>query len=189
MGLPNYITLLRLFLVPVLGYFYLTGHFDWAMGILIVAGISDVLDGALARYLKQSTKLGTLLDPAGDKLLMAVSFFALAWMGRIPFWLFALVLGRDVYIVLGVLLLKWICKRLYVEPTILSKLNTFFQLSLLFFCTLHAIFEVNWSNTSLSWFYLSEQGLKVTIWFAALFTVLSGLQYTWIGIQVYRKKI
>lgn len=189
MGIPNYITLTRLFLVPVLAYCYLRGRFDWAMGVLFIAGVSDVLDGALARYLKQKTKLGTLLDPAGDKLLMAVSFFTLAWIGKIPFWLFILVLGRDLYIVCGVLLLKWICKRLYVEPTLLSKLNTFFQLSLLFFCTLHATLEKNWDNSPLNWLYWSEKTFELTVLLAAFFTVLSGLQYTWIGVQVYRARI
>src|ERR1700693_6660832 len=92
---PNQLTFLRLAFLPV---FIITIHYErygWAMAILIVAGLTDALDGLLARGLDQRTPLGAYLDPIADKLLMSSSFFVLALKGKIGWWLAILVLGRD----------------------------------------------------------------------------------------------
>src|SRR5215813_2402970 len=104
-GLPNTITLTRFFVIPLIPYFYLTHQQGWALLMLCYAGFSDLLDGALARFMGQRSKLGAILDPAADKTLMFVSFLTLGWVRQLPLWLVFLVIVRDVYIVMGVWIL------------------------------------------------------------------------------------
>ncbi len=188
MGLPNYITLSRFLLIPVIFYFYLQERYDISLLLLILAGGSDLLDGMLARFLKQRTKLGTILDPAADKILMFVLFILFTWFGKIPRWLTAIVIARDVYIVLGVLYLKVVCKKFYVRPTYISKLNTFFQISVLFFCLFYSYLKSNtlWGESYES---LVQSVFHISIALAAIFTAASGLQYTLVGIAIFRGKL
>src|SRR5208282_6948962 len=93
---PNQLTFLRLGFLPFFIIAILYSHFKWALAILILAGLTDGLDGLLARGLNQKTPLGAYLDPIADKLLLSSSYFVLALKARIPWWLTILVLGRDV---------------------------------------------------------------------------------------------
>ena len=98
---PNQLTFLRLAFLP---FFIIAIHYeryDWALGILMVAGVSDGLDGLLARGLNQRTPLGAYLDPIADKLLLSSSYFVLALKGKIAWWLAILVLGRDVLLLVA----------------------------------------------------------------------------------------
>lgn len=188
MGFPNYITLSRFLLIPVITYFYLHQRYDLSLLFLLLAGLSDLVDGGLARFLKQRTKLGTILDPAADKILMFVLFILFTWFGKIPKWLTTMVIARDVYIVLGVFYLKVICKKFYVRPTYISKLNTFFQIAVLFLCLFYSYLQTNvsWGENYEPFVQMSFQ---VSIALAAIFTIASGLQYTLIGVAIFKGKL
>ncbi|MFO1518865.1 MAG: CDP-alcohol phosphatidyltransferase family protein [bacterium] len=189
LGLPNIITLTRLIAIPFISYFYLVEQYDWALYLLMYAGFSDLLDGGLARFMKQRTKLGAILDPAADKILMFVMFITLAWARQIPFWLMLLVFLRDLYIVTGVFILKFRYKKVYIRPTYVSKMTTFFQLSLLFFCLLLSylpIFPFGWGKALSPWVLTAYQA---SFLLTVIFTVASGIHYTLVGIALYRGKL
>ena len=94
--LPNALSALRLALVPVFFWLVLTHRDGWALAVLMVAGWSDYFDGVLARRWNQVSRLGQLLDPAADRLYILATLIGLAWRGVVPWWLLALVVGRDV---------------------------------------------------------------------------------------------
>lgn len=100
---PNIISMMRIVLIGVFGWLIIAGHDLWAIGALVVAGVSDFVDGYLARKWNQMTHLGRVLDPAADRMLTIVVVLALAVRGVIPWWLVAILLARDV--VMGVALL------------------------------------------------------------------------------------
>src|SRR5467141_2666152 len=93
---PNQITFLRLGFLPVFLILIAYDHYRWALLVLVIAGLSDGIDGLLARSLNQKTALGAYLDPIADKLLLSSSFVVLAFNGKIRWWLATLVLSRDV---------------------------------------------------------------------------------------------
>jgi cardiolipin synthase len=99
MSLPNVLTVIRLMLVPVVGYLLLTGRFGVAGAVFAVAALTDALDGWLARRLNQITRLGQLLDPIADKALVNTVMVASAMLGLLPFWFALLVLVRDVLVI------------------------------------------------------------------------------------------
>src|ERR1700733_1984161 len=98
---PNQLTFLRLGFLPFFIIALYSDRYDWALAILIAAGLSDGLDGLLARGLNQKTALGAYLDPIADKLMMSSSYLALALKGRITWWLAIMVLGRDVLLLIA----------------------------------------------------------------------------------------
>ena len=103
--LPNVLSLFRLVLVPVFLVFLVQGEDAWALLVLIVASATDFLDGFLARRLGQVSRLGQLLDPAADRLYIFAALIGLAWRDLVPWWIFLVVVGRDVFLlVLGVIL-------------------------------------------------------------------------------------
>lgn len=101
--IPNVISMVRLLLVPVFGVLIATGEDGWAVVVLAVSGASDWLDGVLARRLGQVTRLGQLLDPAADRLFIAVTLVGLVWRGVVPLWLLVVIVARE--LVLGVMLI------------------------------------------------------------------------------------
>jgi cardiolipin synthase len=107
--------------------------FGWALALFLVAGASDGIDGYLAKRFNWHSRLGAVLDPAGDKLLVAGSFGTLAYLGHIPIWLAAVVILRDVIIVAGSFLYHFFVRPLEGEPTRISKLNTALEFLLLVF--------------------------------------------------------
>lgn len=125
---PNLLTLLRLFIIPYLFIQILDHHYGIALSLFVLAGISDALDGSIARMLHQSTRLGQYLDPIADKLLLSTLFLTLTHLGLIPRYVAVLVFSRD----LGILLISSV---LYVtntlrdfRPSILGKANTLIQI-------------------------------------------------------------
>jgi len=112
---PNLISAVRLLLVPVFGVLIASGQGGWAVVVLAVSGASDWLDGVLARRLGQVTRLGQLLDPAADRLFIAVTLVGLVWRGVVPLWLLVVILAREV--VLGVMLLA-LGRRGYPPPAV-----------------------------------------------------------------------
>ena len=128
MNIPNLITVIRILLVPLLAIFLLEEQYGYALLVFIIAGVSDGLDGFLARLLKQKTRLGAILDPVADKALLVTAFVILAVIEVIPRWLTVLVVSRDLIIVVGFAILILNDRRLQIAPTYTSKLTTFMQL-------------------------------------------------------------
>lgn len=130
LNLPNFLTLLRLFAIPVFLVFLLDLRYREALTVFVAAGITDALDGAIARLTHSKTTLGAYLDPAADKLLLLSAFIALGFAAELPRWLVVIVLSRDVIVVLGYFLLFVMTQRaIEIRPSIIGKLATFFQLS------------------------------------------------------------
>jgi cardiolipin synthase len=130
--IPNLICVLRILLVPPVAVTLLSARYREALALIVVAGLSDGLDGFLAKRYHWQSRLGGLLDPVADKLLLTVTFVALANQSQVPVWLTALVIVRDVVIVSGGLAYQWLVAPVQPEPSRVSKLNTAMQL--LFLC-------------------------------------------------------
>ena len=131
--LPNAISLLRIALVPPILFSILDGQFGLALVLFVVAGFSDGLDGYLAVRFDWSTRLGGLLDPAADKLLITGLFVTLAFTQHIPVWLAVAVILRDVVIVGGAMAYNFLIRPVPGEPTRISKLNTALQMLFVLF--------------------------------------------------------
>jgi cardiolipin synthase len=122
--IPNAISIMRILLIAPIILLFVYGEFGWALGLFVIASLSDGLDGYIAKKYDWNTRLGAFLDPAGDKLLVAWSFGTLAFLGQIPVWLAVIVILRDVLIVAGSFIYHYLVRRLEGEPTVISKLNT-----------------------------------------------------------------
>jgi len=138
--LPNAISAGRMLLVAPLVLFIVDGRFVAALVVLVVAGFSDGLDGFLAKRFDWRTRIGGLLDPAADKLLLVASFISLTYVGLVPFDLTVVVVARDVVIVLGAICYQWFIAPVQGEPAAISKLNTACQLAMVFFTLTAAAF-------------------------------------------------
>ncbi|WP_235913551.1 CDP-alcohol phosphatidyltransferase family protein [Teichococcus coralli] len=164
--LPNAITLARLCAVPATVWLILHGRLDAAFYVFAGAGISDALDGWLARRLNARSVLGAMLDPLADKALLVCTYVTLALAGVLPDWLAMLVVFRDVLIMGGVMLLSLLGAPPRMQPLFISKLNTLAQLLLAGLALLLAGFGLP-----------TEPWLPLMIWVAAATTILSGLAY------------
>lgn len=122
--LPNAISISRIALIAPILWLFVNEQFGWALGLFLAAGLSDGIDGYLAKKFHWDTRLGAFLDPAGDKLLIAWSYGTLAFLGHIPAWLAFIVIFRDVVIVAGSFIYHYLVRRLEGQPTRISKLNT-----------------------------------------------------------------
>lgn len=131
--LPNAISIARIALIAPILVLFIEGQYGWSLGLFIVAGLSDGIDGYLAKRFGWQTRLGGFLDPAGDKLLVAWTFGTLAWLGHIPVWLAVIVITRDVVIVTGSFMYHYLVRRLEGEPTFISKFNTGLEFAFLIF--------------------------------------------------------
>ncbi len=127
MNAPNFISLARLFAVPVAVWLILRGRYDIAFWLFVAAGVSDGVDGYIARRFDARTELGRYLDPLADKTMLVCTFVALAVADKLPMWLVILVVSRDVMIVGGVILAAIVGDPIDVRPSRLSKLNTVVQ--------------------------------------------------------------
>jgi cardiolipin synthase len=175
-NLPNFFSLTRIILI--LPFIVLITHqlYGWALAVFIVAALTDAIDGTLARLLRQRTVLGAYLDPAADKLLMTASYIALAIPGVLPAWLAILVIGRDLIIVLGLLILRLRVRVMQVQPSMASKITTVLQL-----------ITIGIPLFSRSIFSLSPME-EILIAATAAGTIISGLQYIGKGLKIWRKK-
>ena len=127
--IPNFLTLLRIIAIPCFLILLEDLRFREALAIFVAAGITDGLDGAIARLTHTKTTLGAFLDPAADKALLVSSFIALGFMHAVPRWLVVLVISRDVLIVLGYFLLFMLAeRRMEVRPSVSGKASTALQL-------------------------------------------------------------
>ena len=168
--LANQLTLVRLLLVPVLVILVIYGYPGWALITFIVAGVTDGLDGLIARRSGGPTSLGALLDPMADKLLLISTFVVLTMPGldlvnRLPIWLTVLVISRDVIIVLTVAVVNLALERFTFPPSSLGKIATF-------------VYILTGSLTLL-FNYLGRPSVLVdaAIWAALAVTLVSGFHY------------
>lgn len=127
--IPNVICLLRIALIPPIVWLLLQADYRNALILVVVAGVSDMLDGWLAKQFGWQTRIGGLLDPLADKLLLVSLFVTLAWLELTPLWLAAVVLGRDLVIVSGALAFNILIQDVQPDPSKISKLNTLLQLT------------------------------------------------------------
>jgi cardiolipin synthase len=166
---PNLITGTRLVLVPILAYCLISRAYAAAVIVFLVAALSDLADGYIARRFKSVSRFGALLDPVADKLNMLVATVTLAWQDLVPMWLALAIVGRDVAIVLGVLAYRALGRRLEMRPTRLSKINTFLEFSVLLLVLAAA-----------------AQWIEPGVWLSASFmlvlasVIASAAQYTWL---------
>jgi len=166
MSLPNLITIGRILLVPLTVWLIVTSQFTLAFITFISAGVSDAVDGFIAKRFDMVTELGTYLDPIADKALLVSIYVALGLQGHLPAWLVILVVSRDVLIVGGVVLAWVVDKPMLVKPRIVSKVNTAGQIGLAGAVLLLLAMEMN------------ERGVvDLAIWTVAVLTVWSGAVY------------
>jgi cardiolipin synthase len=164
--LPNAICIGRMLLIVPIAIALARGSDALALGLFVVAGLSDALDGYLAKRFGWMTELGGILDPLADKLLLMTMFVVLAVAGRIPIWLAASAIGRDLLIVAGAVAFRLHTGALRGEPTRISKLNTLLQLSYV----LVVIAAGAWPLVPAPVIMLAGAGAFLT-------TVISGLDY------------
>jgi cardiolipin synthase (CMP-forming) len=168
--IPNYITMFRFILVPFIVMALLSGYVGAALIGFVVAGVSDGIDGFIARRYNQGSELGAYLDPIADKLLLVSLFVVLGFVKELPVWLVVIVVSRDIFIIGAVLLGAVIGKPLEMHPLLVSKANTAFQIILVAVTLADIAFD------------FSLTGIRmVLVWIVALLTAASATAYlmTW----------
>lgn len=167
MNLPNLITLARLLSVPAIVWLILESHWRSACLLFLLAGISDAVDGILARRLRRQTKLGAYLDPLADKALLVAIYVTLAVVDELANWVAILVVSRDLLIVGGVLLSHGLGLHLEIRPTLMSKANTVAQIILAAVVLAGTAFQVA----------ALQSLVDPLVWLVAASTLASGLGY------------
>ena len=174
--LPNFLTSLRLIASPFLSILLLEERFRYALGLVVLAGLTDLLDGYAARRLGVAGGLGAILDPLCDKTMLVTVFVTLGYMELIPRWMLYLAVARDLIIVVGSILLRIFRGVRRFKPSWVGKTSTFFQILLVLTVLLGAALE----TSALLW--VKTVALALT----ALFTTLSGGDYILLGIRLTR---
>jgi cardiolipin synthase len=179
--IANQLTLLRMLLIPAFVILVLYSHHGWALLTLIAAGITDALDGLIARRAAQKTTLGAWLDPMADKLLLVTVFIVLTLPGlgfanRLPVWLTVLVISRDIAIVLSVAIVNFAIGRRTFHPSIWGKLAT-------------AVYIVT-GVVALAFNYLNRPSMVVTacVYASLVITIVSGVHYVRHGLQIINQQ-
>ncbi|HSH26481.1 MAG TPA: CDP-alcohol phosphatidyltransferase family protein [Wenzhouxiangella sp.] len=167
--IPNLLTIGRMVVVPPLVWLLLIGEYQWALALAIFAGVSDLLDGWLARRFSWQSRWGSVFDPLADKLLMFASYLTLGWLGELPWWLIALVIFRDLVIVIGGFVYHFRFEHVDARPTQLSRFNTFCQVFLMWFVLVR-----------LAGLPLPREAQIGLVWLVAVMALLTLVHYTWI---------
>jgi cardiolipin synthase len=168
---PNLLTLMRICLAPFLVAAILESHYKLSFALFVAAGLTDALDGSLARILKQRTMLGQYLDPVADKLLLSTLFLVLMHRGLIPVTVTVLVFGRDVGILLVAAILYAAAGRREFSPSLFGKANTLAQVCAVAAVLLHQLTPAWWVAA------VRTLALDATI----VLTVISGFHYAWVA--------
>jgi cardiolipin synthase len=174
-SIPNILTLLRILLTPLFIILILKRVYAQALLVFALAGISDALDGFIARCFDQRTLLGAYLDPLADKLLLVSSFVCLGVMQVLPAWLAVIVITRDIIIVLGIAILTITEKTYDVQPSMVSKCTTAIQLITIMVILLHQGFG------------LLNFALTPLYWLVAGLTIFTGLHYIYLGMGILQE--
>src|SRR5213078_4754108 len=170
MGLANWLTILRILLIPVFVSLLVYRKPGPALVVFAGAALTDLLDGYIARRRGSQSRLGAFLDPMADKLLLTASFVTLTYLKVLPFWIAAVVISRDVILVVGTVLVYMLGARVHPRPTWAGKAATFFQILTVLTGLLARYLHLP----------LVPRGV---LWLAAAFTVVSGLQYIVQGMK------
>ncbi|HDQ04145.1 MAG TPA: CDP-diacylglycerol--glycerol-3-phosphate 3-phosphatidyltransferase [Deltaproteobacteria bacterium] len=173
MNVPNFLSLLRIILVPVIIIFLIQESYKNALITFAIAGLTDVFDGIIARAFKSQTKIGAFIDPLADKLLVVSSFIALSILGLIPAWLTVIVITRDLIITGGILILSLMSVSFEMKPAVVSKITTVFQVSTILLTLLYYSIDPG----------ISYKWILLICWATAIFTVASGAVYITRGIN------
>jgi cardiolipin synthase len=166
--IPNIISVLRILLVIPVAWALLEERYGLGLALFAVAGVSDALDGFLAKTFCWESRLGGFLDPLADKLLLVVGFLSLGWLGLIPWWLVGLVILRDVIIVTGATVYHFRVGRFEAAPTPVSKINTAMQILLVIIVVVDSGLYV-----------MPVWLIPVMVGVVSLTTVLSGVNYVY----------
>lgn len=172
-NLPNGFTALRLALVPFVVEAILHGRHFLALALFAVAAATDLLDGAAARRFGVATQVGAVLDPIADKCLLSGVFLALAAAGSAPWWLVAVIFGRDLYILLGAAAVIRFTSLRKFPPSVWGKVSTFVQI----------VTAVSFMAWNLFGAGIAGRVASVMPWPCAAFTLWSGVHYTWRTLQ------
>lgn len=169
--IPNLLTLIRIAACPILVLLLHKHHYAWTLCLFLAAGITDGLDGFIAKRFNWVSRLGAILDPIADKLLIACAYVMLVILTHIPFWLLIVVMFRDLVIIVGYLILVMMEYEIPMRPSYTSKINTFVQISLVVAVLLEQsrLLPLPFMPLVVEMFVV---GVLVT-------TVVSGLQYVW----------
>jgi cardiolipin synthase (CMP-forming) len=172
MTIPNLITIVRIILAPIFVIYLIQERFTPALLVFLMAALTDAADGFVARIFNQKSSLGAVMDPLADKILLISAFVVLAARGLLPPWLTVLVISRDVLILLGALILFLYQNRIEVRPSVLSKLNTCFQIATVSATLAKGYFP--WLTPLCPYLF----------WITAVLTGVSGLAYMryWLGM-------
>ena len=174
--LPNALSVIRIILTVPVVIALLKEQYLLALLLFLLAGISDALDGWIAKHYSFQTRLGSILDPMADKILLTCTFITLYWVGILPLWLFMLIFVRDIIIVAGALgyfLGEMTSDSELLQPTLISKFNTVLQIALVLFLLLIQIY------VEFSIF------LEMVFIIVATSTGLSGADYMWLWIKKF----
>ncbi|MFP5213906.1 MAG: CDP-alcohol phosphatidyltransferase family protein [Acidobacteriota bacterium] len=172
MTIPNILTLSRIFLTPFLVWFLHHDMLNYALIVFLIAGLTDGLDGLIARMFHQKSQLGAYMDPLADKLLLVTSFVFLGYQGLIPDWLVIVAVSRDAMIVLGLATLKFHNVPVRIKPVFSSKLTTLMQLITVLLALSSTLVPLP------SWLYM------IVFIVTAGFAVYSGARYVMIGTSL-----
>lgn len=172
LNIPNTLTITRITIIPVFVTAIIYKRYDYALYLFIVAALTDIFDGLLARLKNQKTALGTFLDPLADKFLIVTSFIILSTYGLIPKWLAITVISRDTIVIVGWFLLYVVTGKAKVEPSSLGRVTIWVQSVFIAYVLLNLNFF------SLPLIYPMFQ------WITAGVTIISGLHYIYRGLKL-----
>jgi len=172
MGLPNWLTTLRILLIPVFITLLVYRRAGLALLMFCLASLTDLLDGYIARVQGLQTRLGAFLDPMADKLLLTSGFVTLTWLKVIPFWITAVVVSRDVVLSIGVLVIHVAGGTVHPAPTWVGKMSTVFQMATVLAAMASVYFQL-----------VPPFVTTIMAWVTAGFTITSGMQYIVMGLR------
>lgn len=178
--IPNALTVARILFTPLFVALFLDGNSLAALSMFFLAGVTDALDGFLARVLDQRSPLGAVLDPLADKVLLDAAYVCLAQAGWIPVWLAVAVVSRDVIILGGVALLTFWGQdmRASIRPSLASKATTATQMALILAAFVRAI--APWGDRL-------DTAVEAIVWLTAALTLVSGGHYVAKGLTLFRQ--
>jgi len=190
LNLPNFLTLIRIATIPLFLVLLFSRYYTWALIVFAFGGITDALDGPVARLTKQRTRLGAYLDPLADKLLIISSLVVLSHIGVAPAWFTILVLSRDLIVTLGyVTIYFWVQERMEIHPSIMGKLNTFLLLLTVTVILLSLYDPDIIPNSPLGVGSIRIAMLEFLFLLTALTTVVSGSQYVYRGFVWFQDRV
>lgn len=167
-SLPNFLTLLRIFLIVPFIYYFLDRQFDVAITLFAIAAVSDALDGYLARRYHCTSRFGSIADPVADKILLVSCILLLYYFDQLPAWLVLTVIGRDCVIFCGALAFHFLIGAYDMQPSQISKINTFLQLVLILMLLINLAYPI-----------IPSMAVTAMIWLVMLAAMSSGVDYVW----------